>query len=194
MDIAMKENPTRNKIHPKKFAMYASCASIVMLFASLTSGYIVRQSQGNWVEFALPNMFYWSTACILGSSLTLYLSYSFFKKNATNLYRIFLVATFFLAIGFCMSQYQGWLEIKEISGLPLGANPSADFVYVLTMLHVAHVFGGMIVLLTALFHAFYLQHRVTKTRLLRFELSMIYWHFVDFVWLYLLIFFIFNRT
>ena len=105
-----------------------------------------------------------------------------------------LVATLLLAIGFCIYQYFGWLEIKDVSGLPLGANPASDFVYVLTMLHVAHVLGGMVVLLTAIFHAFYLQHRVTKTRILRFELSMIYWHFVDFVWLYLLIFFMFNRT
>ncbi len=194
MDIAIKDQETRNKIHPKKFALYASCASIVMLFASLSSGFIVRQAQGNWVEFGIPSMFYWSTACILGSSLTIYLSYTFFKKNATSLYRLFLVATLFLAIGFCVSQYFGWVEIKEIIGLPLGANPSADFVYVLTMLHVAHVFGGIIVLLTALFHAFFLHHRVTKTRLLRFELSMIYWHFVDFVWIYLLIFFIYNQS
>jgi len=194
MDVAIQDQNTRNKIHPKKFAMIAACASIVMLFASLTSGYIVRQSQGNWVEFALPTNFYWSTLCIVGSSITLYLSYRFFKKNDTVLYRSFLVATFFLAIGFCVYQYLGWLEIKDVSGLPLGANPAADFVYVLTMLHVAHIFGGMVVLMTALFHAFYLEHRVTKTRLLRFELSMIYWHFVDFVWLYLLIFFMFNRT
>ncbi len=194
MDLAIKEQRSRNKIHPKKFALYASCASIVMLFASLSSGFIVRQAQGNWVEFNIPSMFYWSTACIIGSSLTIYLSYSFFKKNATSLYRLFLVATLFLAVGFCVSQYYGWIEIKEIIGLPLGANPSADFVYVLTMLHVAHVFGGMIVLLTALFHAFFLEHRVTETRLLRFELSMIYWHFVDFVWIYLLLFFIYNQS
>ncbi len=194
MNVAIQDQTSRSKIHPKKFAMYASCASIVMLFASLTSGYIVRQSQGNWVEFAVPTSFYWSTLCIVGSSITMYLSYAFFKKNATSLYRSLLVATLLLSIGFCVYQYFGWLEIKEISGLPLGANPAADFVYVLTMLHVAHVIGGMVVLLTALFHAFYLQHRVTKTRLLRFELSMIYWHFVDFVWLYLLLFFIFNRT
>jgi len=194
MEVAIQDQHNRSKIHPKKFAMYASCASIVMLFASLTSGYIVRQSQGNWVEFAVPSMFYWSTLCIVGSSITLYLSYSFFKKNVTVLYRSFLVATLILAIAFCVCQYNGWIEIKEISGLPLGANPSADFVYVLSMLHVAHVVGGMVVILTAMFHAFYLKHRVTKTRLLRFELSMIYWHFVDFVWLYLLVFFIFNRT
>lgn len=194
MNTAIQDHPTRNKIHPKKFAMYASCASMVMLFASLTSGYIVRQSQGNWVEFAVPTSFFWSTLLIVASSVTIFLSYTFFKKNATSLYRSFLVATFLLAIGFCVFQYAGWMEIKDLAGLPLGANPSADFVYVLTMLHVAHVLGGMVVLLTALFHAFYLKHRVTKTRLLRFELSMIYWHFVDFVWLYLLIFFIFNRT
>lgn len=194
MNVAIQDQTKRNKIHPKKFALYASCASIVMLFASLTSGYIVRQSQGNWVEFALPPSFYISTLCIVCSSLMIHLSYIFFKKNATVLYRSLLIATFLLAIGFCVYQYFGWMEIRDISGLPLGANPSADFVYVLTMLHVAHVFGGMVVLLTALFHAFYLTHRVTKTRLLRFELSMIYWHFVDFVWLYLLLFFIFNRT
>lgn len=44
----------RNKIHPQKFALLISCASVVMLFAALTSAYVVRQAAGNWLEFPLP--------------------------------------------------------------------------------------------------------------------------------------------
>jgi len=189
MSVAVNENRFRSKIHPRKFALWAACASISMMFAAFTSAYIVRQAAGNWLEFRMPDMFYYSTAVIILSSITLHGSYFAFKKMNTFLYRGLLVVSFVLGLMFVAMQYWGWQALDEI-GVGLTTNPSGSFVYVLSGVHALHVIGGIGVLLVALIHAFMLPHKVTPARKLRFEMSYTYWHFVDILWIYLLLFFV----
>jgi len=181
MDLSFQENTGRNKIHPHKFALFAGCASLLMMFASLTSAYIVRQSAGNWLEFHLPEVFKISTAVILLSSIALHASYIAFKNGKKVMYQALLVATFILGMLFFIFQYQGWLALTE-SGVPFTLNPSGDFVYVISWFHAAHVLGGVAVLAVAMIHAFGLRFNVTPKRKLRFELTLTYWHFVDLLW------------
>ncbi|MCI5080867.1 MAG: cytochrome c oxidase subunit 3 [Saprospiraceae bacterium] len=178
---------SRSKIHPKQFALLVACASIMMMFAAWTSAYIVRQAAGNWLEFRLPDIFFVSTAIILLSSITLHSSYLAFKRGNEGLYKGLLILTFLLGIGFLVMQYQGWLAMVEI-GVPLRANPSGDFVYLISGVHALHIIGGIAVLLVALIHAFALKFKITPARKLRFELTLTYWHFVDLLWVYLLLF------
>lgn len=189
MNVTVATEYRRSKLHSKKFALLVGCASIVMMFVAFTSAYIVRQAAGNWLEFTLPTPFYISTASILLSSLALHLSYVNFKKGNTRLYRYLLVAAAVLGLAFIVLQYQGWQALTAI-GVELTTNPSGSFVYVISGLHAAHVLGGIAALGVALLHAFALKHRVTPARKLRFELTLIYWHFVDVLWIYLLVFFI----
>lgn len=190
MQLALKnEQFRRNKIHPQKFALWAGIAAMVMLFAGFTSAYIVRQAAGNWLEFQLPNLFYINTVVILLSSLTLQGAYYSFKKGNEALYKMLLVVSFLLGIAFLILQYNGWTELMAI-GVDLGRNPSGDFVYVISGTHAAHVLGGLGVLFVAISHSFGLKYKVTEKRKLRFELTLIYWHFVDFLWLYLIGFFL----
>ena len=189
MSTTVANTYKRSKINPKKFAMYVACASILMMFAGLTSAFIVRQAAGNWLEFRMPDLFYFNTIVILLSSVTMHTSYLKFKQGKEAAYRGFLVLTLVLGILFLVMQYQAWLSMMEI-GVPLKTNPSGDFVYVISGVHAAHIIGGITALLVALIHAFTLPFQVTKTRKLRFELTLIYWHFVDFLWVYLLMFFI----
>ena len=179
----------RNKIHPWRFALWVGCASIMMMFAAWSSAYVVRQAAGNWVEFKIPNMFFISTAVIVLSSITIQLSFINFKKGNEALYKSLLIASFLLGLTFVGLQYQGWTQLKNI-GIPLTLNPSGDFFYVLTGFHAAHVLGGIAVLFVALSHAFGLKFQPTQKRQLRFELTLTYWHFVDFLWIYLLTFLI----
>ncbi len=187
MDLTIQENTGRNKIHPHKFALWAGCASLLMMFAALTSAYIVRQSAGNWLEFRLPDVFIVSTVVILLSSITLHGAYLAFKNERKVLYQGFLVTTFLLGLLFFVFQYQGWVALTD-NGIPLTLNPSGDFVYVISWFHAAHVVGGIAVLAVAMIHAFGLRFRVTKRRKLRFELTLTYWHFVDLLWVYLFVF------
>ena len=193
MQVTANRTIQRNKIHPQKFALYAGCVSIFMMFMAWTSAYIVRQAAGNWLEFQIPNIFFYSTAIIILSSLTLQFSYIFFKKENFGLYKILLILTFVLGVIFLMTQYQGWQVLNSALGIPLGENPSSDFLYVISGAHAAHIVGGLGVLFTATAHAFGLKNQVTSKRLLRFELTYTYWHFVGVLWVYLILFFHFQR-
>ncbi|HKK79861.1 MAG TPA: cytochrome c oxidase subunit 3 [Phaeodactylibacter sp.] len=188
MNITVASEYRRSKIHPKKFALWVGCASMLMLFAAFTSAYIVRQAAGNWLEFRLPDIFYINTAVILLSSAALHGSYLAFKQGKTQAYRVLLVITLILGVAFLALQYQGWQALTEI-GVGLTTNPSGSFVYVISGVHAAHILGGIAALVVAIIHAMALPHKVTKARKLRFELTSIYWHFVDFLWIYLLVFF-----
>jgi len=190
MAVAIADNQyRRSKIHPKKFALWVACASMMMLFAAFTSAYVVRQAAGNWLEFHLPSLFFYSTAVILLSSLTLHGSYYSFRQGNANLYRLLLIVSLLLGLGFVVMQYLGWNQLNAI-GVPLDGNPAGSFVYVISGVHAAHVLGGIAAISLALIHAYVLPYKLTERRKLRFELTLTYWHFVDFLWVYLLGFFL----
>jgi cytochrome c oxidase subunit 3 len=192
MELTIQQNTGRNKIHPHKFAMWVACSSLLMMFAALTSAYIVRQSAGNWLEFQLPSVFIYSTVTIVLSSIVLHSSFIAFKKGNEGLYKSLLFLTFALGMAFLVFQYQGWTALKD-SGVPLTLNPSGDFVYVISWVHAAHVIGGIAALTVAMIHAFALRFKVTTKRKVRFELTLTYWHFVDLLWVYLFLFLTFYR-
>ena len=180
---------SRNKIHPYKFMLWLGCASITMMFAAWTSAYLVRHAAGNWLEFKLPTIFFFNTLVLLASSATLQLSFNAFKKRKELVYKSLLIVTFFLGITFICLQYVGWNELYNM-GVPFRKNPSGDFLYTLTGFHVAHLIAGLAILVLAIIHAFSLPFKPTQKRELRFELTVTYWHFVDFLWVYLLLFLI----
>ncbi len=185
---AIDNRKYRNKIHPKKFALWAGCVSIFMMFAGFTSAYIVRQAAGNWMEFPLPQIFYVSAGVMLASSLFLQLSYWSFINGKGTLYRSLMTVGFVLGIVFIYCQYQGWIDMQAM-GVEVTGNPSGSFVYVFSWIHAGHVLGGIAILLVAMIHAFGLDYYVTPARKLRFEMTLTYWHFVDLLWIYLLVFF-----
>ena len=179
----------QSKLHPHKLALYVAMGSMVMLFVAWSSAYVVRQSAGNWLEFPLPSMFYVSTAVILLSSVTLHLSYRSFLRGREMAYKGLLVATMILGLAFIHTQYQGWMQLFD-QGIFLDGNPSGSFVYVISAAHVAHLLGGIAALVMALVHALALPFKPTAKRKIRFELTLTYWHFVDLLWVYLILFFL----
>jgi cytochrome c oxidase subunit 3 len=104
-----------------------------------------------------------------------------------KLYKYLLLLTFVLGILFIYLQYQGWMALVAI-GVELGTNPSGSFLYVLSGLHAAHILGGLAAVFVAILHAFILPYEVSAKRKLRFEMTQIYWHFVDVLWIYLIVF------
>lgn len=186
------EQIRRNKIHPKKFAMLIGCASMTMLFIALTSAYMVRQAAGNWLEFPLPNIFYVSTAVIVLSSVTLHSSYTAFKRGREGMYKVLLLISLALGVTFVGVQYLGWQALMEM-GIPLKLNPSGDFIYAVSGIHLGHIVGGLVALIIATIVAFSRPFKVTPARTLRFEMTLIYWHFVDGIWVYMMIFWLATR-
>lgn len=180
------EKPKRG-VNSTLFALWIAMGSIVMLFGSLTSAYIVRHAAGNWLEFRIPDIFFYSTGVILLSSLVLHLSYWGFNNGKAGLYRMALPLSLLLGIIFIVLQYQGWLALYNI-GVPLDGNPSGSFFYVISGIHAAHVLGGIFAISVATLNAFSLTYKPTEKRRKRFQLVLHYWHFVDFLWVYLFLF------
>lgn len=184
---------TNSRIHPLKFALWVGMASITMMFGAFTSAYVVRQAQGNWLEFSLPNIFFISTAVLLISSLTLHASYKAFTQSQESRYKYLLVTSLVLGSAFVILQYLGWMELYSV-GIDLKGNPSGSFLYVITGVHALHIIGGIAAMMVGLLNAFTLKFKVTDKRKINFELTLQYWHFVDLLWLYLLIFLYISRT
>lgn len=173
--------------------LWISMISMVMFFAGLTSAYVISMKREDWVNFDLPNAFYISTALIVISSLTLMLSQRFLKQDKRQLSLLLVVITFFLGIGFVWQQYVGFNELKSVGLFFTGpeSTVSTSFIIGITFMHVLHLFAGIIVLFVVIYNHF--KYKYKPDEMLGFELGAIFWHFVDVLWIYLILFFYFIR-
>ena len=173
--------------------LWVGIISIVMLFAGLTSAYVVRADNGNWLLFELPSAFYLSTAVIVTSSITLFYALQMAKKNNKKGIIIGLLATFCLGLLFSYFQYAGWGELysKNIVFGGKSSNAAGSFLYLITFLHLLHLFAGLIVVLVTLKNG--VKGKYNSENTLGLELCSIYWHFLDILWVYLFLFLYFIR-
>ena len=178
-------------MNPKKFALWLFIVSVCMIFASLTSAYIVRQAEGNWQVFDLPPLFWVSSVVILVSSLTMHWSYLAAKKDNLEMVKVGMSLTTVLGIAFLVTQVMAWNELVANNVYFTGGNPSASFVYVLSGMHGLHIVGGVVFLLITLVATFRFQVHSKNLNLI--EMCTTFWHFLDALWLYLFLFLLFNR-
>lgn len=174
-------------LHPQKFAMYLAIAGMMMMFAALTSAYLVRKAAGNWLEFPLPNVFYISTFVLILSSVSLQFAHKSYIQEHENAFKGWLIGAFILGGLFLVLQYEGWLQMNKMN-IFVNTNPSSSFIFLISGLHALHIVAGVSALAITLFLAFARKFQVTPKRKLKLELVIIFWHFIDFLWLYLFIF------
>ncbi|WP_369048873.1 heme-copper oxidase subunit III [Tenacibaculum sp. UWU-22] len=173
--------------------LWIAMISMTMFFAGLTSAYVVSMNREDWVTFDLPQAFYTSTVLIILSSITLFISKYYLKNNKIAISRIFITLTVILGIAFVFYQYTGFNQLKDL-GLYFtgpGSTVSTSFLIGITLMHVLHLFAGIIVLLVVIYNHF--KNKYSPTHMLGFELGAIFWHFVDLLWIYLFFFFYFIR-
>lgn len=182
--VAMEQ---RKKIHPHKFTLWVGIGSLLMMFIGLTSAYIVKRNQANWQSFDLPQFFWYSTVAIIASSVTIYLAEKAFKQREMKKYRSLVITTLLLGVLFIGFQLLGFQQLwaKQVT---LTANVSYSFMYVIVGLHATHVLGGLIAMIILFAKAFSTKIRTYNS--VPVELVSTYWHFVDVLWIYLLIFLI----
>lgn len=187
MSAIVNEAPKR--IHPHKFTLWVAMGSIIMMFAGLTSAYIVKKNQSSWLEFDLPVFFIYSTLVIIASSLTVHLAAKAFKAREMARYRTLITVTALLGVVFMALQVLGFmdLEARNIALTGAKSNSAASFLLVITGLHMLHVLGGVIALLVMFIKAYV--SSVKNYSSLSIELVGTYWHFVDILWIYLFIFY-----
>jgi cytochrome c oxidase subunit 3 len=186
--INKEKDQTYTGIPSPKIFLWIAIVSIIMLFAGLTSGYIVRQAEGNWVHFELPKIFYLSTAFIVISSGFVQWAVWSAKKNQQRNLLTGLITTLGLGLAFAFAQFLGWTQLVEMKVFFGGAtaNPSGSFLYVLTGLHLAHLGAGLIYLLVIITNS--IRGKYNAENNLPVQLCATYWHFLDILWVYLFIF------
>ncbi len=183
------KNLEPSRQHAVRFGLWIGMASIVMLFAALTSAYLVRKAAGNWYEFKLPVQFFFSTVLIVASSVLLEKAYLNFKSGRTSSISVLLFVALFLGFGFLFAQIWAWKELFA-QGVSLDLNVSSSFLYALSGLHALHVIGGIAALALSAIASLSERFKPTKNRLFKLDLVRQYWHFVDILWIYLLLFLI----
>ena len=188
-----KEELRLAKRKAAKPLLWIGIVSIVMLFAGLTSAYVVRAQNGNWQVFELPSILIISTAIIITSSLTMMLAQFAIKKDKFQLTSIYLFLTLVLGFSFFYTQIQGWKELSQQGIYFAGkySNASGSFLIVIAFLHLAHMVGGLIALFVSLTKS--LLKKYSSSYSLGIELTAIYWHFLDVLWVYLFLFLYFYR-
>jgi cytochrome c oxidase subunit 3 len=193
MKVTLEQEYTQARRKSAKPMLWVSMISMTMLFAGLTSAYVVSRKRADWVSFDLPNAFYTSTLLIIISSITFMLAKHFIKKDNRQLTTMALLSTLILGIGFIYFQFEGFKELFNAGFVFAGAQSTvkSSFIIGISLAHIAHIVAGIIVLLVVSINHF--NKKYTSKDTLGLELGAIFWHFVDILWIYLFLFFYFIR-
>jgi len=165
-----------------------------MLFAAFTSGFIVYVGGkgGHALNVILPDVFKYSTGVIVVSSVTLFLASRAAKRLQFGKQRLFLWLTFALGVVFCCLQIDGWYILAyKMQVFFIDPNASRSFVYVITGVHLIHIIAGLMVLLNALINSYRNSSQVIN--LYKMQMTSIFWHFLDIIWIYLYVFLLLNQ-
>ena len=177
-----------------KLILLFAMVSMTMMFAGITSAFVVSKSRVDWLkDFQLPTAFYFSTIAIIGCSVTFHLAKKSIQKDQKSATTTFLLATLALGILFVVLQFVGFGQIVESGYYFTGSESSitTTFLYIVTVVHLIHLAGGLISLLIIIYNHFKQKYNSSQT--LGIELGAMYWHFLDFLWIYLFVFLYFFK-
>lgn len=190
MEVTTSKQEMRNEIRQKTALplLWVGMVSIVMFFAALTSAVIVSKGAGNWKPFELPDTFLFSTVFIVLSSVTYWFAFRSAKNNNKTSLKIGVMLTLILGLLFALFQFISWGNLVDQGIFFTGSESSVSgsYLYAISGLHLAHLFGGLISLLVVYVKSN--RGMYNSENLLGLQLSTTYWHFVDVLWVYLFIF------
>ncbi|MBQ0735177.1 cytochrome c oxidase subunit 3 [Aquimarina celericrescens] len=193
MDLT--QGTTQEKINrSKKTMMWFAMVSMAMVFAGLTSAYVVSKARKDWVtDLVFPQPFIYSIFVILASSVTLYMVKKAIEKNNRGVATGLLLSTLALGILFIVLQFEGFKDIINQGYHFTGptSNIVSTFMFIIVVTHLAHIVGGIMVLIVLIYNHFKQKYKTGQT--LGLELGAMYWHFVDFLWVYLFLFLYFIK-
>jgi len=193
MDIAMDELEIKHN-KAKKMMLWVGMISMSMTFAGLTSAYVVSSTRADWLsKFEMPTAFAISTILILLSSISFFLAKKALLAENIKQAKNMVLTTFLLAVLFIYFQFTGFAEIIAQGYYFTGAESSitTSFLYVLVLLHLAHLFAGMVIL--SVVYVRLLKGSYSASNTLGFELAHLFWHFLDVLWIYLYLFVVLYR-
>jgi len=193
MTMTVEEHKARSARSAKLILLFAM-VSMTMMFAGLTSAFVVSKSRADWLkDFEMPSAFFASTLVIICCSITFHLAKKSIQKANRTATTSFLLATLALGILFVVLQFVGFGQIVEKGYYFTGSESTitTTFLYVVTVTHLAHLAGGLIALLIVIYNHFKQKYNASQT--LGIELGAMYWHFLDVLWVYLFLFLYFFK-
>jgi cytochrome c oxidase subunit 3 len=177
-----------------KLLLWFAMMSMTMMFAGVTSAFVVSKSREDWMkDFQLPTAFYFSSLAIILCSVSFHLAKKAIQKDNRKATNNFLLLTLILGISFVVLQFKGFGQIVDAGYYFTGpeSNIATTFLYVIAVLHLAHLAGGLISLLIIIYNHF--KQKYNSGQLLGIELGAMYWHFLDFLWICLFLFLYFFK-
>ena len=191
--MTMAEHKARTARSYKLILLFAMI-SMTMMFAGLTSAFIVSKSRVDWLKnLEMPSAFYISTILIIACSITFHLAKKAIQKDDKTQTTLMLLATLVLGVSFVVSQFAGFGQIME-SGYYMtgeGSSITATFLYIIAFMHLLHLAGGLISLLIIIYNHYKQKYNSSQT--LGIELGAMYWHFLDILWVLLFVFLYFFK-
>jgi len=164
--------------------------SILMFFLVPCTVFIVlEQTSKAWVPLHLPKILWLNTAILLASSYTLEKARRRLLKADFSAFRILWRATTVLGILFLVGQVIAWLQLVA-SGLYIASNQATSFFYIFTAAHAVHLLGGIAALLYVAMRDF---EKGKISRQTAVKITSYYWHFMDGLWVFLLLLLYFGR-
>jgi cytochrome c oxidase subunit 3 len=195
MEMTMTTNEQQSRTaRSYKLILLFAMVSMTMMFAGLTSAFVVSKSRADWLkDFQLPTAFFISTIVILGCSVTFHLAKKSIQKDNQSATTMYLLSTLALGVLFVILQFVGFGQIVSNGYYFTGQASSitTTFLYIVTVVHLLHLAGGLISLLIIIYNHFKQKYNSTQT--LGIELGAMYWHFLDLLWVYLFLFLYFFK-
>ena len=169
--------------------LFVLLAASTMVFAAFTSAFVVRRGlsdMNDWVSIHKPPILFVNTAILLASSFILDLSRRALKAGARSRFNLWWTMATALGILFLAGQAVAWYQLKQ-AGVYISTNPASSFFYVLTASHAFHLLGGVAALVYVDVQA--LRLRLGPAKRTAIDVTAVYWHFLDGIWLYLMVLF-----
>ncbi|MFY8008660.1 MAG: cytochrome c oxidase subunit 3 [Flavobacterium sp.] len=191
--MSIDEHQAR-KARSQKLLLWFAMASMTMMFAGITSAFVVSKSREDWMkDFQFPSAFYFSTLAIVLCSVTFHLAQKAIQQDNRGRVSGLLLVTLGLGIAFVVMQFVGFGQLIEQGYYFTGpeSNIATTFLYVIAVVHMAHLAGGIISLLIIIYNHF--KQKYNSTQFLGIELGAMYWHFLDFLWICLFLFLYFFK-
>jgi cytochrome c oxidase subunit 3 len=182
--------------HPKNVMLFILLFGLTALFLALTVAYIYTRVTMNVPPVQIPFLFIFNTLILLGSSFTMIRAKRCYLGDDTEGYQQNLKYTIWLSLFFMGMQAVAWWWLFQ-NNVALKSSTTSAYLYVISFVHLAHVVAGLPFLM--------LFYRTAKKRMvdpvtvlvyfsdpekrLKLRLLTIYWHFLDGLWIYLVLFF-----
>ena len=197
--IEAEEDRTAMRFHPYNILLTLVLMGITALFFAFSASYVYSRYQNGIPPIKLPNLFYWNTLVLLASSGTMILAKNAYINDDTARYQMMLGFTIALTLIFLFAQLIAWRSLFN-QQIFVNYSNTASYVYVISALHFVHVLAGLPFLILFLWAAIkrmkepvsVLVYFSDPEKRLKLNLLTKYWHYLDALWIYLILFFLLN--